>query len=264
MFKISNVKKGSSLYKVIEFLGIRASFCVSRKLGGREGLYNKNIIPKSGFLYKGNPEWGFCSMSDRIEDTDGQLEYGDMVITNQVIAKRWIDEKTKTVVNIGSGVGTFEFYNAPLFPDARFVASEFDKTELEWAKANRAMNNVVYGSETMPQLLKQYGKFDLAVSVDVLEHVADYKGFLDDFVKLSDRAVISTPNRDRYDEKEKLIAPPYKQHVQEWNAGELYFILKMYYKNVKLYSLVDDYNSEELTEVGIYSYYNKLIAYCEN
>lgn len=229
----------------------------------KKTIYNSDIIPSVGYIYKGNQEYGFCSMEARIKDTEGKLEFGDMIITNKVIGKRWIG-KAKSVVNIGAGIGTFEFQNAKNFPKTQFIASEFDKTEIDWAKENRPLKNVTYCSMTMPQLLKKYGKFDFAVSVDVLEHVADYKGFLDDFVKLSDRAVISTPNRDRYLTKKQLIAPPFEQHVQEWNAGELYFILKMYYKTVKLYSLVDDYHSYDMVEVGIYSSLNKLIAYCEN
>ena len=125
------------------------------------------------------------------------------------------------------------------------------------------MKNVEYCTDDIPSLLNKHGKFDVAVTIDVIEHIQDYKSFLDEFVKLADKAIISTPNRDKDCEIEKLVKPSYSYHPYEFNSGELYFILKMYYKSVKLYSHPNP-ASEELVEVGIYSTYEKLIAVCEN
>ena len=121
------------------------------------------------------------------------------------------------------------------------------------------MPNVEYCTSSMDELKGR--KFDLAVTVDVLEHVKEYKQFLEEFSKLSDYAVISTPNRDR--SITELSKPTYEYHVQEFNAGELYFILKMFYKDVQLYSFPDPYK-EDLVKVGLYSSYYKLVAVCRN
>lgn len=222
-------------------------------------LYRKELIPFEGLVYIGNGETGVFDANERYAQKE--FEFKDMLAINKAIGTAFLDTAS-SVVNIGSGVGTFEKQNAQLFPNTTFIASEFDAASLEWAKTHRPFSNVTYCSDTMDTLLHKYGKFDLAVSIDVIEHVAAYKEFLDMYSQLSDKAVISTPNRDRYADKESLVKPPYDRHAFEWNAGELYFILKMYYNKVTLYAQKSPLDIE-LIEVGIYTSYPKLIAYCE-
>ena len=226
-------------------------------------LYNQKYIPTEGIQYIGNDEIGLITLQDRYEQP--LFEYEDMVICNQAIGNKWIAElNPQSIINIGCGVGTFEHQNAARFPHTQFVASEFDTTSLNWAKENRSYSNVTYCTDAIQELLEAHSKFDLAVCIDVIEHIKNYKAFLDEFVLLSDRAVITTPNRDRYVEMEDLEKPPYLHHTHEWNVGEFYFILKMYYKYVYVFSIKDVYNFDEFTEVGIYSTYHKLYAYCSN
>ncbi len=103
-------------------------------------------------------------------------------------------------------------------------------------------------------------KYDLSVYIDVIEHVKDYKKFLNEFSQLSEKAVISTPNRDRC--LSSLRKPDYEHYVLKFNVGELYFIIKMYYKKVILFSLLVPYVAN-MTRVGLYSSYTKLLAECE-
>lgn len=222
-------------------------------------------IPSKGFIYNGNEEIGFGNIEIKLErvKNGGVFEYEDMIVANKVIGANFLNNK-KSVVNIGSGVGTFEYYNAKIHPEINFLASEMDKSSTKWTTENRSIQNVTYCDYSIKEILEKYPqKFDLAISIDVIEHIKDYKSFLDEFVQLSDYAIITTPNRDRYHKKEEIVAPPYKYHTHEFNAGELYFILKMYYKDVKLYSLPDPLKPE-IVEVGIYSSYEKLIAVCKN
>lgn len=223
-------------------------------------VYKVRLIPKAGIFYKRNVETGLIDTEERGED--GTWEYPDMIITNQLIGDKWISSDVKYMVNIGSGVATFESLHAQKHPDIQFVASEMDRSSTMWAKSNRSYPNVKYCTDSMDVLLHNLGgkKFDLAVTIDVIEHVADYKTFLDEFSQLADRAVISTPNRDM--DIALSRGPLYKAHVQEFNAGELFFILKMYYRKVELYSLPDPLK-KNIIPVGLYSSYEKLIAYCE-
>lgn len=218
------------------------------------------IATRSGIPYKRNVETGLINTEERSED--GIWEYSDMLVTNQAIGDKWLTPDVHRVINIGSGVATFESLHAQAHPEVRFVASEMDPSSTNWAKANRNYPNVNYCTDSMEEILEKMGgsKYDLAITVDVIEHVADYKSFLDCFSQLADRAVISTPNRDM----DIVLArgPQYKAHVQEFNAGELYFILKMYYSKVELYSAPDPLKSN-LIPVGFYSTYEKLFAYCE-
>ena len=143
----------------------------------------------------------------------------------------------------------------------QFCSIDYDKDSIDWCQKNRPFPNVEYRNCTMKDLIVENKKYSLAISIDVIEHLSDYKGFLDELSSLSDTAIISTPNRDRYDDVESLVKPPYMYHVQEFNAGELFFILKMYYKNVTLFTL----NKEKavLEEVGLYNKYPVTIAYCQ-
>lgn len=226
------------------------------------GVYRKCMIPsRKGIFYRLNKEDGLIDINER--NTHGFFEWPDMIIANQIIGNYFLTPDVHRVVNIGSGVGTFESQNATKHPDVKFLASEMDETSTEWAKNNRNYPNVVYCVDSMTEIIKKcppQEKYDLAVSVDVIEHIADYKSFLDEFVELSDKAVISTPNRDR--PSGQIYGPRYHCHVQEFNAGELFFILKMYYRKVELYS-APDVMKAELVPVGLYSSYDKLFAYCE-
>ena len=226
------------------------------------GVYRKRMIKtRAGVFYHLNTEEGLIDLDERDEQTF--FEYPDMIVANRSIGEHWITPDVHSVVNIGSGVGTFEAQNAEKYPEIQFLASEMDATSTEWAIKNRSYPNVKYCMDSMEEIIKKcppQQKYDLAVSVDVIEHVADYKSFLDEFVQLADKAVISTPNRDR--PSGQIYRPRYKMHVQEFDAGELYFILKMYYRKVELYS-APDVMKTELIPVGLYSSYDKLFAYCE-
>ena len=260
IFSVKNKTINSQRYKIVTIAGLK----FKHKLKPAKSINNQNVLPADGIIYKENEEKGLANIEIKLERlaNGGQFEHEDMVIANKAIGKHFLHNDIKKVVNIGSGVGTFEWYNAKEHPDIKFIASEFDEKSTQWVLDNRKLDNVIYCTDNIPTLLNKYGKFDLAINIDVIEHIKDYKSFLDEFSLLADKAIISTPNRDRYKNIQDLVSPPYKWHTQEFNAGELYFILKMYYNKVTLYSLKNPLDTE-LSQVGIYSGYEKLIAYCE-
>lgn len=225
------------------------------------GVYRSRMIPsRAGIFYKLNKEDGLIDIEER--NSHGHFEWPDMIVANQIIGNYFLTSGIQNVVNIGSGVGTFEYQNAAKHPDVLFTASEMDETSTAWAIKNRSFPNVHYCTDSMNMLIKNCPpqKYDLAVTIDVIEHVEDYKGFLDEFVQLADKAVISTPNRDR--PSGQIYGPRYHCHVQEFDAGEFFFILKMYYKKVELFS-APDVMKPNIVPVGLYSSYDKLFAYCE-
>ncbi len=232
---------------------------IFKKREETQSIYNDKVIGKEGVIYNENTETGLINIDiklDRVKN-GGCFEWEDMINCNKAIGKRFITDDIKNIIDIGSGVGTFEYNNAPEHANVHFIASEMDEKSTEWVKQNRPMPNVEYCTSSMEELKGR--NFDMAVTIDVLEHVRDYRQFLEEFSKLSDYAVISTPNRDR--SITEISGPTYKHHVQEFNAGELFFILKMFYKDVQLYSFPDPYK-EELVKVGLYSTYYKLVAVC--
>lgn len=213
--------------------------------------------------YSENEEVGCVNLSEkkkRVEE-GGPFEWPNIVALNKAI-NQFID-KEKSIVTIGAGTGTFEWHAADKHPNIKFVSSEFDKECVEWCKNNRSKDNITYTSLGIKELLLEYKKFDLVVCVDVIEHISDYPSFLNSFSSLADRAIITTPNKSRDFESYTANSPIYYQHVREWTAGELYWVLRTFYDKVSLYSMPDPYEPE-VRKIGILSKMTPLIAVCEN
>jgi SAM-dependent methyltransferase len=70
------------------------------------------------------------------------------------------------------------------------------------------------------------GEFDVLTCIDVLEHVEEYDGFLDEMLRVSRKGVfISTPNR-RPEYTNPDGTPKNFWHLREWSFGELEGILE--------------------------------------
>lgn len=224
-------------------------------------LYEENNIYEISKEYIENEEYGAINFSEKLAriNSGGEFEWPDMVALNHAIACLIGD--AKKIANIGAGTGTFEWH-ASVDSSIRFIASEFDKECVEWCKKNRQRKNIVYCSKSMEELIKEYGKFDLAITVDVIEHIKDYASFLKGFSTLSDRAIITTPNKLRTTECFIASPPKYHQHVREWTAGEFYWVLRTFYSKVTLYSMQDPY-IPQIEKIGLLSKMTPLIAVCE-
>ena len=228
------------------------------KQGGME--ITKIIIDNKSGYYVENPEAGAKNFSEKIsrKEMGGHFEWPNMVALNKAIACFIGD--AKKIVNIGSGTGTFEWF-VSVDETLKLVASEYDSDCVKWCNDNRQRENITYCSKNMNEIIQNYGTFDLAVSVDVIEHIKDFGGFLRNFSLLADRAIITTPNKTR-NQKSLIAAPPqYYQHVREWAPGELYWVLKVFYEEVTLYSMKDPFvpNAEK---IGFHSGLSPLIAVC--
>ena len=225
-------------------------------------LYNTKV-PNEGIFYQGNQPAGYHNLSEKIARADkgGPFEWPNMVTLNKSIQALVGD--ARRVVVIGSGTGTFEWYctQSAGFEGVRFVASEFDSHCVQWCQENRAHDSIQYTSMRIPELLEEFGRFDLVVTVDVIEHVDDYGAFLGDLKSLASRAIITTPNRDRDFNSSISDKPGYYQHVREWNSGEFYWLLRTLYREVDLYAMPDVYKIG-LEPIGMLSTMTPLVAHC--
>ncbi len=231
-------------------------------LSNKKSIYIKKI-PKVGIFYQENEEIGCKNLSEKMKrvKNGGDFEWPDMVALNKSI--QIFIKDAKKIVIIGSGTATFEWYAAQedKHKNIFFVSSEFDNECVEWCKEHRSRKNIEYTNLSIFELREKYGKFDLVVLVDVIEHVSDYGGFLADLSTLADKAVITTPNKDRTISASLVKSPVYYQHVREWNAGEFYWVLKAFYENIDLYAMPDVYG-KGITKIGLMSTMTPLIAYC--
>ena len=169
-----------------------------------------------------------------------------------------------TVVDVGcgSGVGT-----NILSWEADFVWG-IDKNEMSVNFARQAFtrekNGIYYSSQVMFDafdIIKETRDtqwFDIVVAIEIIEHIKDYKTFLetiigkfakrdkkgqfvgnkDDEFYTGTEFFISTPNRTHPklgDDK-----PKNQYHVREWTQEELVAVLSHYFSNVELYNYLGD------------------------
>jgi hypothetical protein len=57
------------------------------------------------------------------------------------------------------------------------------------------------------------------------------------FTSVSDSAIITTPNRQRTPFTSVERTPAYSEHVREWNAGEFFWVLRAFYRQVDLFTV---------------------------
>lgn len=194
-------------------------------------------VPELGIKYIERSEIGPKNLEIKMKrkKEGGPFEWPNIVALNKAIVDFVKD--SKLIANIGSGTGTFEWYASKKYPNSKFIASEFDLDCVKWCKTNRQRENITYTNQSIDELLKKYKKFDIVFCVEVIEHIYEYSNFLRDISKLSDKFVFTTPNKDRSVSSALTSPPEYYQHVREWDAGEFYWILKCFFKKVKLYSI---------------------------
>ena len=151
------------------------------------------------------------------------------------------------VVDVGSGIGVGANI---LSQEADFVWG-IDKNEASVNFAQQAFsrvkNNIYYSAQVTfdhMDILKdtrEFLKFDIVVAIEIIEHIYDYKLFLETLIKKFDKRkegyeateyFISTPNRNN-----KHIRKDHPQndyHVREWTQEEMVAVLSQYFKNVEI------------------------------
>ncbi|MBJ6751453.1 glycosyltransferase family protein [Geomonas anaerohicana] len=186
----------------------------------------------------------------------GFFEWPNMVALNWACTPLVRD--ARSIVELGCGTGCFA-YEASADPARSFTCVDRDAAVLEWARTHRARSNVNYCQEE--EALAPGRRYDLVVSIDVIEHVGDYNQFLELCCSLADRALLTTPNKRRNPGHDHDGPPEYYQHVREWSAGEFYWVLRCYYREVRLYALPDLY-VPQLVPVSVTSKLTPLVAEC--
>ena len=187
--------------------------------------------------YTERPEAGAANWPEKAK----RLEKGEWFEWPNIVALNWAVATmvggAKRIVEIGGGTGCFA-YEAGAEPSRTILCADPDAGAIAWARLNRARPNIEYAARLISPA---DGPFDLVVAVDVIEHIADYPAFLQTCCALAPRAVLTTPNRRRLPETDHDGPPPYEQHVREWTAGEFYWILRSFYRNVSLHAMPNPY-----------------------
>lgn len=151
------------------------------------------------------------------------------------------------VVDVGSGIGV----GSNIMSQEADMVWGIDKNEMsvEFAQQafTRTKNNIYYSSQVTFDRIdiikdtREFLKFDIVVGIEIIEHIDDYKLFLETIIKKFDKKkegyeateyFISTPNRNN-----KNILndhPQNKYHVREWTQEEFVAVLSEYFENVEI------------------------------
>jgi len=198
--------------------------------------------------YEKNVEIGAIN----IDIKQDRLERGEVFEWPNIVELNLLCEEfsaDKRVLDIGCGTGHAAY--AMSRNASHVMAIEPDEATLQWAMQNRSAPNVKYVLGTSSGL-ESAGSFDLITNIDVIEHVEDYLQLILDFVRLlrpTGTLLLTTPNRNR--DKPAKLRPEYPYHVQEFSASDLYFVLNMFFEEIKLYSLENVYDRKSRIPVDI-------------
>ncbi len=228
----------------------------------KKGYELRAIINRDQGWYVENEEVGPSNIEVKRKRvlSGGSFELPEMIILNRVVAKNLVGS-VKKVINVGCGVGTFERIASSMYPDVSFTASEYDEESLDWCKSQYKLENVVFTGDQVEKLLKKNGKYDLAISIDVIEHIKEYASFILQMKELAEVVVITTPNKARNSDSLQAMPPKFTHHIREWTSGEFYWVLRAFFSDVELYSLDD--KEDILVPIGVLSERSPLIAVCK-
>ncbi|MCW8139439.1 MAG: class I SAM-dependent methyltransferase [Planctomycetota bacterium] len=202
-------------------------------------VFARAVAPLDG-PYRERPEVGPMNLETKLARVarGGPFEPYDVCLVNRAAAELTAGPPPPgRVLEVGSGTGRFVLELKALAPDTTILASELDARARAWANEHRAFPGVTYSAAALETLGAD--AFDLCVAIEVIEHVADFGGFLRELVRLAPRAVITTPNRWRSVDELLASPPSYHEHVREWTAGELHWVLRAFYREVRLFTLPD-------------------------
>lgn len=231
---------------------------LDRKVSNVTGV--RGDFANNGITYLEREEYGPSNLEEKLEraKSGGPFEYPDIMNLNRAVLSMVGDESR--IVELGAGTGKFALAVANELRRS-VVASEYDKKTYHWCLHNIGESELlkfVNGPVT-----SAYGQFDLAVSIEVVEHVKNFHEFLKGISELAPRALITTPNRMRSIRDYHSGPPRFIKHVREWTAGEFYWVLRCFWADVKMYGVISN-SKPAVTEVSVDTRLSPLIADCRD
>src|SRR5450759_3212865 len=143
--------------------------------------------------------------------------------------------RAKRVLDAGCGAG---YGSAELADVAESVtAIDIAPAAVEYARAHYALPNLAFEQASCTQLPYAGGVFDLVVAFDVIEHLENWRDFLQEARRVlapAGQLIVSTPNRLYYTESRGTEgANPF--HVHEFDFDEFTRELKQFFPYVTMF-----------------------------
>lgn len=142
----------------------------------------------------------------------------------------------KSVLDIGCGEGYGSYYLSGFAKDVKAI--DYDRAVIDYARSKYVRNNLVFYASDIKGLVSISNKFDIACSFQVIEHLHDAGGFLENIKHLLNPDgifICSTPNK--LDASPKSDIPLNKFHTREYLLDEFKELLNTYFKDVNISGL---------------------------
>jgi ubiquinone/menaquinone biosynthesis C-methylase UbiE len=171
---------------------------------------------------------------------------GERVVPDQVNPDLWSEHLAryafaqryaggKRVLDCGCGTG---YGSAELAAEAaEVIGLDIADEAIEYARSNYARPNIHYLTGSCFDLDFPAASFDLLVAFEVVEHLTDYRRFLEECARVltpDGLFLVSTPNKCYYAESRAESGPnPFHQH--EFEADEFRTELTRIFRNISLF-----------------------------
>jgi ubiquinone/menaquinone biosynthesis C-methylase UbiE len=153
-------------------------------------------------------------------------------LARYAFAQRYAAGKHVLDCGCGTGYGTFELAQVA----TEVTGLDLSCDAIEYARANYARANTRYVTASCLDLPFPDGSFELIAAFEVIEHLADFRRFLDECARVlapSGLFIVSTPNKHYYEESRAQSGPnPFHEH--EFEAAEFHSELNRVYPSVTL------------------------------
>jgi ubiquinone/menaquinone biosynthesis C-methylase UbiE len=153
-------------------------------------------------------------------------------VARYAFARRYATGKRVLDAGCGTGYGSAELAQSA----AAVTGVDISADAIDYARASYPIAGLEFLESSCTAVPLPDHSFDVVVAFEVIEHLADYRAFLDECARLLTREgllVISSPNKRYYSETRAATGPnPFHEH--EFEAQEFVRELERVFANVRL------------------------------
>lgn len=153
-------------------------------------------------------------------------------VARYAFARRYADDRRILDMGCGTGYGAAEMAQTALHVTGIDLAPE----AIEYARANYPIRNLNFAVSSAEATPFRPNSFELLVAFEVIEHLPDFRAFLNECSRLLTREglfIVSSPNKSYYAESRAKTGPnPF--HVHEFEPEEFVSELGRVFSNVRL------------------------------
>ena len=153
-------------------------------------------------------------------------------VARYAFARRYANGKRVLDAGCGTGYGSAELAQSA----AEVTGLDIAADAIEYASANYPIANLRFRESSCTAVPFPPESFDLVVAFEVIEHLTDYRVFLDECARVLTRdglLIISSPNK-RYYAQTRTETGPNPFHEHEFEAEEFVRELERVFPNVRL------------------------------